>query len=238
MHDQQKTNRSVLAAVWPMVAAGLALRLAVMPFLYSEWLDPNGAWAFGRVARSIVSGNGFGNVFAQTGATALLPPVYAYLLTGIFRLLGVYTPASIMTALGLNGLFSALTCIPVFLIARQGFGNRVAQWAAWGWAFSPYGIYYGADWAWSTCLVTLELTLLFLLAMRLETSTRTRDWLCLRIARGICRAHRTGCPVGPAAARPVDPLPALSPEPFMEGSHGCRRAGGSGRDGTLDPPQL
>jgi hypothetical protein len=177
MHDQQKANRCVLAAVWPMVAAGLAVRLAVMPFLYSEWLDPNGAWAFGRVARSIVSGNGFGNVFAQTGPTAVLSPVYAYLLAGIFRLLGVYTPASIMTALGLNGLFSALTCIPVFLLARQGFGNRVAKWAAWGWAFSPYGIYYGADWAWSTCLVTLELALLFLLAMRLETSIRTRDWL-------------------------------------------------------------
>ena len=177
MRDQQKANRSVLAAVWPMVATGLALRLAVMPFLYSEWLDPNGAWAFGRVARSIVSGNGFGNVFAQTGPTAVLSPVYAYLLAGLFRLLGVYTPPSIMTALGLNGLFSALTCIPVFLIARQGLGNRVAQWAAWGWAFSPYGVYYGAGWAWSTCLVTLELALLFLLAMRLETSTRTRDWL-------------------------------------------------------------
>ncbi len=107
----------------------------------------------------------------------MLSPVYAYLLAGIFRLLGVYTPASIMTALGLNGLFSALTCIPVFLIARQGFGDRVAKWAAWGWAFSPYGIYYGADWAWSTCLVTLELAMLFLLAMRLETSTHTRDWL-------------------------------------------------------------
>ena len=34
-----------------MVAAALAVRLAVMPFLYREWLDPNGAWAFGRVAR-------------------------------------------------------------------------------------------------------------------------------------------------------------------------------------------
>jgi hypothetical protein len=177
MSDQQKANRSALAAVWPMVAAGLAVRLAVMPFLYREWLDPNGAWAFGRVARSIVNGHGFGNVFAETGPTAVLSPVYAYMLAGIFRLLGVYTPAAIMAALGLNSLFSALTCVPVFLIARRGFGGRVAQWAAWGWAFSPYGIYYGADWAWSTCLVTLELTCLFLLAMRLETSARTCDWI-------------------------------------------------------------
>ena len=61
----------------------------------------------------------------------------------------------------MNSLFSALTCIPVFLLARQAFGDRVAKWAGWGWAFSPYGVYYGADWAWSTCLVTLELAACF-----------------------------------------------------------------------------
>ncbi|HEY3974793.1 MAG TPA: glycosyltransferase family 39 protein [Candidatus Sulfotelmatobacter sp.] len=184
MLDKPQNNKGALAAYWPMVAAALVVRLAVMLFLYREWLDPNGAWAFGRVARSIVSGHGFGNVFAQTGPTAVLSPVYAYVLAGIFRLFGIYTPTSIMTALALNSLFSALTCIPVFLIARQGFGDRVAKWAGWGWAFSPYGVYYGADWAWSTCLVTLFLAVLFLMAMRLENSARPRDWLWFGVVGG------------------------------------------------------
>jgi hypothetical protein len=163
-----------------MVAVALVVRLAVIPFVYTDWTDPFvlDHWAFGLVARSIVSGHGFGNVFApNTGATAVLPPVYSYLLAGIFKIFGIETKASILAALSLNSLFSALTCMPVFLFARQAFGDRVAKWAGWGWVFSPYGVYYGADWAWSTCLVTLELAWLFYFAWRLEKTSRTRDWL-------------------------------------------------------------
>ena len=170
---------SGLITIGPMVAAALAVRLAVIPFLYRDWLDPFVLehWAFGRVARSLVAGHGFGNVFADTGPTAVVSPVYAYLLAGVFRLLGTYTPASIVTALALNSLFSALTCIPVFLLARRCFNPRAAKWAGWGGAVAPYGIYYGAAWAWATCLVTLLLAVLFLWALRLEESGRWRDWL-------------------------------------------------------------
>lgn len=162
-----------------MVLVAFAIRLAVIPFVYRDWMDPFVLehWAFGLIARSIVTGHGFGSPFAVTGSSALLPPVYSYLLAGIFKVFGIETKASILTALSLNSLFSALTCIPVFLLAKQTFGDRVAKWAGWGWAFSPYGIYYGADWAWSTCLVTLELACLFLWACSLEKSSRTRDWI-------------------------------------------------------------
>src|ERR1022692_4835224 len=107
--------------VFVAMAVGLAIRLAVVPFLFREWLDPFVVehWAFGRVARSMVTGHGFGNVFADTGPTAVLSPVYAYLLAGVFRLLGTYTPASIMAALAINSVFSALTCIPVFFFVRR-----------------------------------------------------------------------------------------------------------------------
>jgi 4-amino-4-deoxy-L-arabinose transferase-like glycosyltransferase len=162
-----------------MVVVALAIRLAVIPFLYHDWTDPFVLthWAFGLIARSISSGNGFGSPFAETGSSALLPPVYSYLLAGIFNVFGIETTASIIAALSLNSLFSALTCIPVYLLAQRAFGDRVAKWAGWGWALSPYGIYYGADWAWSTCLVTLELAGLFYFAWRLEESSRARDWL-------------------------------------------------------------
>src|SRR6202043_3515379 len=101
----------------------LAVRLAVIPFLYKDWMDPFVLehWAFGRIARSIVSGHGFGSPFADTGLSALLPPVYSYLLAGIFKIFGIETKASVVAALSLNSLFSALTCIPVFLLARQAF---------------------------------------------------------------------------------------------------------------------
>jgi len=170
-----------------MVATALAIRLAVIPFLYRDWLDPFVLehWAFGRVARSLVAGSGFANVFADTGPTAVVPPVYVYLLAGIFHLFGTYTPTSIVASLALNSLFSALTCIPTFLLARICFNSRAARWAGWGWAFYPYGVYYGADWAWSTCLVTLLLTILFLWALTLEQSRQLWDWLGFGILGGV-----------------------------------------------------
>ncbi len=170
-----------------MAAIALAVRLAVIPFLYRDWMDPFVLehWAFGLVARSIVSGHGFGNVFAETGPTAVVAPVYTYLLAGIFKIFGIETAKSVIAALSLNSFFSALTCVPMYLIAKQAFGDRVAKWAGWGWAFSPYGVYYGADWAWSTPLVTLALAWLFLYAWRLENSSRNRDWLAYGALCGV-----------------------------------------------------
>ena len=187
MNEDQPANNEGLRAHRPMVAAALLVRLAVIPFLYREWLDPFliEHWAFGRVARSLVTGHGFGNVFADTGPTAVLSPVYAYLLAGIFWLFGPHTPASVITALTINSLFSALTCIPVFLLARRCFGDRVAKWAGWLWAFSPYGIYYGADWAWSTCLLTLLLCCLFLIALKLEESGSLLHWTGFGLLTGV-----------------------------------------------------
>ena len=186
--EELKPKTSSLAAYWPMVAVALIVRLAVIPFVYrTDWMDPFilDHWAFGLLARSLVSGHGYGNVFANTGPTAVLAPVYAYVVAGIFKIFGVETSASVIATLALNCIFSALTCIPVFFLAKEAFGPRVAKWAGWGWAFSPYGVYYGADWAWSTSLLTLELICLFLFAWRLENSSRVRDWLIFGALCGV-----------------------------------------------------
>jgi 4-amino-4-deoxy-L-arabinose transferase-like glycosyltransferase len=171
----------------PMVLVGLAVRLAVIPFVYHEWMDPFVIehWAFGRVARSIALGQGIGSPFADTGASALLPPVYAGVVAAVFKLFGIHTRTSIVATLGLNSLISALTCVPVFVLAGRSFGPRVARWAGWGWALSPYGIYYSADWAWSTPLVTLMLTWLFLIAWELEGSSRLGNWLAFGLLCGL-----------------------------------------------------
>jgi 4-amino-4-deoxy-L-arabinose transferase-like glycosyltransferase len=182
------TRSTRLQPYFLMVIVALAIRLAVIPFVFHDWTNPFvlDHWAFGLVARALVTGHGFSSVFAPTGAaTAVLPPVYAFLLTGIFKVFGIETRASVIAALSLNSVFSALTCIPVFLLAKQSFGERVAKWAGWGWAFSPYGIYYGADWAWSTCLLTLEIACLFFYVWRLENSSRVRDWLAFGALCGI-----------------------------------------------------
>jgi len=171
----------------PMILVGLAIRVAVTHFLYHEWMDPFVLehWAFGRIGRSIAMGHGFGNPLADSGPSALLPPVYPYILAAVFKVFGIYTKASIIAALVLNGVFSAMTCVPVFFLAKKSFGGRAAKWAGWGWALSPYGIYYGGDWAWSTCLVTLLLCCLFLWAWDLEDSESIWPWLGFGLLSGL-----------------------------------------------------
>ncbi len=169
-----------------MFLVALAIRVTVTHFLYKEWLDPFVLehWAFGRIGRSLATGHGFGNPMASTGPSALLPPIYPYILAGIFKLFGVYTKASIIAALVLNGIISSATCIPIYFLAKKNFGDRTAKWAGWGWALSPYGIYYGADWAWSTPLITLLLCCLFLWSINLEEDGRPKSWLLFGAVTG------------------------------------------------------
>ena len=182
-----KLRTRTIRMLFVSMAIGLAIRLAVIPFVYREWLDPFvlDHWAFGRVARSLASGHGFGNTFANTGASALMPPVYAFVLATIFRIFGTYSIASIFAAAALNSLISVLTCVPVFFIALSAFGERTARWSVWAWALSPYGIYYSSDWLWSTCLVTFLLALLFLISMRLESSPSPLGWAGFGMLTGL-----------------------------------------------------
>ena len=170
-----------------IILVALGIRLAIVPFLYHEWMDPFVLehWAFGRIARSLASGQGFGSPFADTGSSALLPPVYAYVLAAVFKVFGIYTKVSIIAAACLNCLLSALICLPVFAIADRCFGARAGLWAAWGWALSPYGIYFSADWLWSTCLFTLLLALVFLYALNLGSSTRNSTWMGFGLLGGL-----------------------------------------------------
>ncbi len=166
-----------------MVIAALAIRLAVMGFLYTRQLDPaRDHFAFGyetgRIARSLASGKGFSSPYPEpTGPTALMAPAYPCLLAGIFKLFGVYSTASALFSLTLNNLFSALTCVPVFLIARKMLGIRAAAWAGWTWAFFPYAVELANLWVWETSLTTLLLSLLLLSTLRLERDAPIRGWL-------------------------------------------------------------
>jgi 4-amino-4-deoxy-L-arabinose transferase-like glycosyltransferase len=174
-----------------IVLIAFAVRLIAVALVYPDQLNPRrDHWPFGyetgRIARSIASGEGFANpLFEKTGPTAWMTPLYPYLVAAVFKTTGIYTKSSALILLGLNSLFSALTCIPVFLMARESFGGRTAVWAAWVWALFPYAIYLSADWIWETCLTTLLLSLLFLTTLRLVQTTRLRHWLMYGLLWGI-----------------------------------------------------
>ena len=173
-----RPNKHLLLAI----LTALAIRLAVASFCYTGVMNPRlDHWPFGyetgRIARSIATGHGFGNPFYhQTGPTAWMAPAYPYLLAGVFKLFGVYTTTSAFAILGLQGLFSALTCIPIFLIARRWYGEPTAQFAAWIWALFPYGVYLASDFVWENCLTALLLTTLVWLTLDMDRRRSLWAW--------------------------------------------------------------
>jgi 4-amino-4-deoxy-L-arabinose transferase-like glycosyltransferase len=182
VHKPTPAGNARSSLFW-MVVAALVLRLVVMSFLYPERTDPaRDHWRLGgeagRIARSIAQSEGFSSpLFGKTGPTAWLAPVFPYLLAGIFKIFGVYSKASAIAALALDCLFSALTCVPVFFIAKKHFGESAAAWAGWTWAFFPYAIFFSAEFIWATTLTTLLMSLVFLVALHLETSSSVWHWM-------------------------------------------------------------
>lgn len=135
------------------------------------------AWEMGRVARSIASGHGFSSPYdGDTGPTAWEPPLYPYLMAGVFRLCGIYTYSSAWMLLTFNSLLASLTSIPIFLIARKAFGERVAAWSAYVWALNPYVWYWSIHWIWDTTFTPLVLSCIVLVALELQDGLGLPGW--------------------------------------------------------------
>jgi 4-amino-4-deoxy-L-arabinose transferase-like glycosyltransferase len=79
--------------------------------------------------------------------------------------------------LTLNNLFSALTCLPIFSIARRVFGLRVAAWAGWTWVLFPYSIAISNVNVWQTSLTALLFTSLVLWTLHLARSASFGAWM-------------------------------------------------------------
>jgi 4-amino-4-deoxy-L-arabinose transferase-like glycosyltransferase len=166
-----------------IVLVALAIRLIVMGFLYQEQLDPQrDHWRFGyengRLARSIVEGRGLsGPLFEDTGVTAWMTPIYPYFVAGVFKVFGIYSTTSAFVLLIFQALISALNCLPIYYFAKKLFGMRAAVWSGWAWAFFPYAIYFPVERIWGTWLSTLLVSILLLITLYLEESTRLWHWV-------------------------------------------------------------
>jgi hypothetical protein len=180
--DSAQENLRWWARPWFIFLVALGLRLAVVPFLVGEQLNPGRdhwvfGWETGRLARSLASGHGFGSpLFGWTGPSAWMAPAYPALLAGVFKLFGIYSKASAYVILALNCLFAALTCFPLRSIARTAFGDLTGVVAAWAWALFPYSFDFAAGLVWSTALSALLLTLAVAVTIALERKLSPLNW--------------------------------------------------------------
>jgi 4-amino-4-deoxy-L-arabinose transferase-like glycosyltransferase len=156
-----------------LLPLSFALQVAAIGVLHQYRTRPGDdhfefGWEMGRVARSIATGHGFSSPYdGDTGPTAWEPPLYPYLMAGVFKVFGIYTHQSAWVLLTINSLLSTLTTIPIFLVARRTFSERVANWSAYSWALNPYVWYWSIHWIWDTTLTPLILACVFLLALEL-----------------------------------------------------------------------
>ena len=180
-----------LRQLLPVFAVAFAIRMVVVCFVFRDLPDTDQhyerfGWEVGWVARSLASGRGFTSPFWPiTGPTAIVPPLYTFLVAGIFKLFGIYTVASAFVILTINSLLSTLTCIPVYFSARYSLGLRGAKVAAWVWALYPFAIYFSACRVWEYALTGLLFTTCFCLVQRLHRWNNWQAWLGFGVLYGI-----------------------------------------------------
>src|SRR5580692_3717044 len=161
---------------WDYVGQNSRQALAVLPFLQES----------GNIAASLASGHGFSSPFRiETGPTAWMPPLYPWLLAGIFRVFGVRSYASFLAAVGLNILCSAFTCIPIYFAGKRMSGITVAAVAAWLWAFFPNTILNTFESMWEASLAALLAAIILWATLTIEKSERWRDWVGYGLLWGV-----------------------------------------------------
>lgn len=174
-----------------MIVIAFALRLAFILIAHTYKFKPNQdnfsfGYEMGRIGRAIATGRGFADPFeGNTGPTAWEPPLYPYLIASVFKLAGVYTSASALILLSFNSLCSVFTCIPIFLIGRRCFSEKVAVWTSWGWVLLPTVMYWCARWVWETSLAALLLAVIFWLTLKLEELDGRRIWIAFGLVWGV-----------------------------------------------------
>lgn len=163
---------------WRLFAVALLVRVAYMTLAHTYRLkaaDDHFGFGFeaGRIAAALVGGRGyadpFSNIYVQhTGPTAWLPPLYPLILAAVFKLFGVYTPASAWVILAFNCVCSAAVAPAVWALGLGLAGRRNALWAGWLWALHPAAMQYAVRWVWEMSLSTALFSWVLVLTLRMR----------------------------------------------------------------------
>ena len=185
-------------SIYFIVLVAFVLRLAVITIGHTYRITPRRdhfqfGWEMGRIARSIATGQGFSSpTDLPTGPSAWAPPVYPYLLAGVFKLFGIYSNLSAWIILAFNSIFSALTCLTLYRIAERIYGVTVARATAWTWALFPYAIYWPVRVVWEMSLSAYLLSLALLLTFRMaDAPSRPRMWIGFGLLWGLLALTNT-----------------------------------------------
>jgi 4-amino-4-deoxy-L-arabinose transferase-like glycosyltransferase len=203
--SNRQSSLNGLVSAWLDIRTSQFWMVAIALFLRVGWIlvghtykfkniDNNFSfgWEMGRVGAAIASGRGFSDAFGPpTGPTAWEPPLYPYAVAGVFHVFGIYSRGSALALLIFNSVFSALTCIPIFLIAKRIFSEKVAVGAAWTWALLPYVMYWCTRWVWETSFSAFLMAVIFWLTLTLQERDGLKPWVWFGLLWGLAALSST-----------------------------------------------
>jgi 4-amino-4-deoxy-L-arabinose transferase-like glycosyltransferase len=140
------SGRHILLRIAESPGVVFLIALAVRVWVLAQLL-PQKAWEYfyrnnepSHIARALVSGFGYGSPWPNTPLvpTAQQPPLYPFLVAGIFKVAGAYSYRSLLIAVGLNAVFSSLTAVMILRLGKRDFGALAGILAAWVWACWMY----------------------------------------------------------------------------------------------------
>jgi 4-amino-4-deoxy-L-arabinose transferase-like glycosyltransferase len=178
-----------------VLAIGTRLVFAV---LTTSWVFPrdNNSWAFGhemgQIAASLAMGNGFSwpeNVpyagFYRAGQpTAWMPPVYPFLMAGVFKIFGIFSEQAAMALEFFQTIVSALTCVVLYFVGKRLYNAKAGLVAAFLFAMYPPAIHFAVQKTWSTSLFACCLLLIILMFLRRADHPHVRGGILLGFMLG------------------------------------------------------
>jgi 4-amino-4-deoxy-L-arabinose transferase-like glycosyltransferase len=171
MPSARRTLLRIVESSGVVFLVALAIRIWVL-----SQLLPQKAWEYfyrynepSRIAWALVSGFGFSSPWPNTplAPTAQQPPVYPFLIAGIFKLAGAYSYPSLCIGVGLNAVLSSLTAVMILRLGKRDFGSLAGVLAAWVWACWMYEA-AAAVRLWESSLSALLLLLALFLLPKLQ----------------------------------------------------------------------
>lgn len=183
MHKPVTAQRGTRRFLIAVCLFAFALRLLVM-FAASTYRVTNDdtdhfgfGWEMGRVARSLVEGQGFSAPLPlPTGPTAIVGPAYPLLLAFIFKIFGVYSTGSAIAIRIMQCVFSSLTCWFLYLCGRDTMGESAGKLAALAWAVFPLNIFFTVTKVWETSLTSMLMAALFWYLLSCRYSLSAKRW--------------------------------------------------------------
>jgi 4-amino-4-deoxy-L-arabinose transferase-like glycosyltransferase len=189
-----KAARTFLSSPWAVFVVAVVTRIAVfwqvLPVRTVAGFFRNNEQA--RIAWALASGYGFSSPWPDTPLlpTAQQPPLYPWILAGIFKLGGSFSLASLCMVVGFNTLLAALTGVLILKLGKRVFGEAVAIIASWVWAIWLFEAVFALR-VWESSLSAFLLMLSLCLVLKLGPSSPLASWGGFGVLAGITALGNT-----------------------------------------------